>query len=347
VVSRTNVATSAVARAVLEDALGTGDVSSLDALSDGVVVDSPLRDDTFTGHEGFREYANAVRLAFPDARFELHDSIGDADAAALRWTLHGTHRGPVAFLPASDRTVSVEALELYRFDEDGRVVEIVTRLNQLRFFEQIGLVPEGTGPATPPPRPVQAILKLRIGYLRMRAPDYVEPTAAETDAGREPDADPATARTRRVAVAAFERYIRDYDMTDVSLLAPDLELYTHARPEPYVGPDGLASFLGQIHDGFPDACFTLDRVVAEDDTAVMQWTLQATNLGPLFGFPPTNRPVRLTALELMRVGEDGLLHEVRLMIDPLSILRQVGMLPSRVGRPLRWLIERRVGKGRH
>jgi steroid delta-isomerase-like uncharacterized protein len=344
-VTQTQQARSTAARTVLEDYLGAGDLSTLDALSEDVVVDSPLRDDPYTGHDGFRDYAKAVREAFPDARFEVHDRIGDDDTAALRWVLHGTHAGQLAFVPATGRTVSLEALELYRFDEDGRVAEIVTRSNQLRFLEQIGLIPEGTGPGTPPPRPVQAVLNLRIGYLRMRAPAYVKPAALRTEVEQETDDDPITERTRRVALAAFERYIRDNDLTDLSLLAPDLELYTHARPEPYVGPAGLASFLGEIHGGFPDACFTLQRLVAEDTTAVVQWSLRATNLGRLFGFPPTNRPVRLTALELMRVGDDGLLHEVRLMIDPLSILRQIGMLPRRVSSPLRWLVERRVGKG--
>jgi steroid delta-isomerase-like uncharacterized protein len=346
-VTQTKDATSAAARAVLRDYLGAGDLSTLDALSERVVLDSPLRDDPFIGHDGFREYATAVGRAFPDASFELHDSIGDADAAALRWVLHGTHAGPVAFVPPSGRKVSVEALEVYRFDADGRVAEILTRSNQLRFLEQVGVVPEGAGPGTPPPKPAQAVINLRIAYLRLRAPDYVEPTPTAVEADPQGDGSSATDRTRQVARAAFERYIRDNDMTDLSLLAPDVRLYTHARPEPYVGPEGLASFLGEIHGGFPDARFTLEQLVAEDDTAVVRWSMQATNTGPLFGFPPTNRPVRLTALELMRVGEDGLLHEVRLMVDPLSILRQVGMLPSRVSRPLRWLVGRRVGKGGH
>lgn len=341
--TQTRDATSDVARTVLDDYLGGGDLSTLDALSADVVLDSPLRDDPFTGHEGFREYAAAVRQAFPDARFEVHDSIADADAAALRWTLHGTNEGPIAFLPASGRTVAVEALEVYRFDEDGRIAGIVTRLNPLRFLEQVGLVPEGTGPGETPPKPVAAILNLRIAYLRARAPDYAAP-APGVDLEEPPGGDSATERTRRVARDAFERYIRDNDLSDLSLLAPDFELYTHASPEPFRGPDGLRTFLGEIHGGFPDARFTLERLVAQDRTAVLQWKLRATNGGPLFGFPPTNRPVTLTALEFMRTDEADRLREVRLVLDPLTVLRQVGLIPRRLG-PARWLIARRVGKG--
>jgi steroid delta-isomerase-like uncharacterized protein len=344
-VTRTRHATSDIARTVLDDYLGAGDLSTLDALSAGVVVDSPLRDEPFTGHEGFREYATVVRRAFPDARFEVHDSIADSDAAALRWTLHGTQAGPIAFLPATDRTVSVEAVEVYRFDEDGRIAEIVTRLNPLRFLEQIGLLPEGTGPGTPPPKPVEAILGLRIAYLRARAPDYVAP-APGVDLAEPPEGDSPTDRTRKVAREAFERYIRDNDLSDLSLLGPDFELYTHASPEPFRGPDGLRSFLGEIHGGFPDARFTLEELVAEDRTAVLRWTLRATNLGRLFGFPPTNRPVTLTALELMRLDDGDRLDEVRLVLDPLSVLRQVRLLPRRLPGPVLWLIERRIGKGR-
>jgi predicted ester cyclase len=134
-------------------------------------------------------------------------------------------------------------------------------------------------------------------------------------------------------------------VSDGSLLAPELELYTHSRPEPYRGVDGLRTFLGEIHGGFPDARFTLDRIVAENRTAVLRWSMSATNSGRLFGFPPTNRPVALTALELLRLDDDHRLREVRLVLDPLSVLRQVGLAPQRLRGPLRWLIHRRLGGG--
>jgi steroid delta-isomerase-like uncharacterized protein len=333
------------ARTVVEDYLGTGDLSTLDALSPDVVVNSPLREEPFRGLEGFREYAGTVRRAFPDVRFEIHDCIADDRGAALRWTLHATHTGPLAFLPGTGRSVEVEALEVYRVDAEGRVTEILTRLNPIRFFEQVGLVPEGMGPETPPPRPVAKLMELWIAYLRSRAPAYVPPAPASADVEEAAGDGSQTDRTRGVARAVFEQYIRDNDLSDVSLLAPDFELYTHARAEPFAGPDGLRSFLAEIHGGFPDARFTLEQLVAEGRTAFLRWSLQATNLGPLFDFPPTRRPVRITALELLRLDEDDRLRQVKLVLDPLSVLRQVGLLPRRVPGPVRWLIGRRVGKG--
>jgi predicted ester cyclase len=143
----------------------------------------------------------------------------------------------------------------------------------------------------------------------------------------------------------FDRYIRRLDFSDTSLLSPEVHLYTHARPEPFVGPDEVRGFLETIHAAFPDARFSAEQEIAEDDRATLRWVLRGRSGGSLMGVPPSHRPIVLPALEFMRVTADGRVGEVRLKLNPLSVLTQIGILPGRIPRPAMWAIKRRVAKG--
>jgi steroid delta-isomerase-like uncharacterized protein len=315
-----------------------------------VLVSSPLRKEPVTGREEFAAYAESVRAAFPDLRFEILDTIAEQRAAVLRWTMTGTHRGALGELPASGRAVRVEALELYRLDDEGRVSEIVTELDPVPVLEQIGALPAGgMGGESGLPKPAAWILGARMAYLRRRAKRAAAhggtvPRTCPRDSPSEAG-DARTEATRKTAQEVFDRYIRRLDFSDTSLLTPDVHLYTHARPEPFVGPDEVHGFLETIHTAFPDAEFSAVQEVAEDDRATVRWVLRGTSRGALIGIPPSHRPIVLPALEFMRVAGDGRVAEVRLKLNPLSVLRQIGVLPQRIPAPMMWAVRRRVVKG--
>jgi predicted ester cyclase len=49
----------------------------------------------------------AYATAFPDFRLVIDDLVADANKVAFRWAFNGTHRGPLATIPASGKKVSV------------------------------------------------------------------------------------------------------------------------------------------------------------------------------------------------------------------------------------------------
>ena len=77
------------------------------------------------GRAGDLWAARAVRTAFPDLRFTLDVVLESGDLVTGRWTMTGTHTGPLELLglPPTGRPVSMSGQEIFRA-EDGRFVEV-------------------------------------------------------------------------------------------------------------------------------------------------------------------------------------------------------------------------------
>ena len=95
-----------------------------------------------SGPEGVKQFAQAMRAAFPDLRIAADDVRAEGDRVAIRWTLTGTHGGDFFGVPASGRPVSSPGVDIYRI-ENGRIVEIWTVGDDLGILAQIGAIPGG------------------------------------------------------------------------------------------------------------------------------------------------------------------------------------------------------------
>ena len=73
--------------------------------------------------------------------------------------------------------------------------------------------------------------------------------------------------------------------------------------------------------------FTVQDVVAEGDRVVVRWTQDGTHVGEFAGIPPTDKTFTIGGIDIYRV-EDGALCEHWHMVDQLSILGQLGVLPN-------------------
>src|SRR5262249_8750173 len=69
--------------------------------------------------------ARAVRTAFPDLRFRVAVLFGQDDLVTGRWTMTGTHTGPLELLglPPTGRPVTMSGQEIFRA-RDGRFVDV-------------------------------------------------------------------------------------------------------------------------------------------------------------------------------------------------------------------------------
>ena len=118
----------------------------------------------------------------------------------------------------------------------------------------------------------------------------------------------------------------DFSVSD-ALVADDAKFYTHARPAPFIGPAGFREYIGGVRAGIPDTRVVVHETVAEGDTVIAHWTLHGTHTGNLLGIPPTGSVVALEALELVHL-HDGKLTEIRLLMDGMSIMQQLGVIPA-------------------
>jgi steroid delta-isomerase-like uncharacterized protein len=74
--------------------------------------------------------------------------------------------------------------------------------------------------------------------------------------------------------------------------------------------------------------FTIQDVVAEGDRVVVRWTHAGTHVGEFAGIPATGKTFEIAGIDIYRVDDDGKLCEHWHVIDQLSMLGQLGLLPE-------------------
>jgi steroid delta-isomerase-like uncharacterized protein len=92
------------------------------------------------GLEGFKQFANMYRTAFPDLQVPIEDMIAEADKVVARWTARGTHKGDLMGIPPTGKQVTVPGIVIGRF-EGGKFVEGWVEFDALGMMQQLGVVP--------------------------------------------------------------------------------------------------------------------------------------------------------------------------------------------------------------
>lgn len=109
----------------LFDVWGKGDDDAARELLHEDLVDHNRAPGQPPGREGDLWAARAVRTAFPDLGFALDVVFEDGDLVTGRWTMTGTHTGPLEILglPPTGRPVTMSGQEIFRM-RDGLFVEV-------------------------------------------------------------------------------------------------------------------------------------------------------------------------------------------------------------------------------
>lgn len=113
-----------------------------------------------------------------------------------------------------------------------------------------------------------------------------------------------------------------------ALFAPDAVLDDVAVSRHLVGQQQIAEIYARHIVAFPDAVARVERMVAEGETVVAEWTISGTHRGRLLGIPATGRPVTITGVSIIRFRE-GVPVADRRVWDLAGLLRQIGLLPGR------------------
>ena len=140
----------------------------------------------------------------------------------------------------------------------------------------------------------------------------------------------ATAITRtptEVARAAFAAVIGKDPEGIVALGAPgyvdDFVAIGQVR-----GQDAIRAFFSELFAAFPDFEITVDRIVADEASAAVQWHAAGTFTGgPFQGILPTGRRVEIRGTDIMEIA-GGLIQHNTIYYDGATFARQIGMLPA-------------------
>ena len=97
------------------------------------------------------------------------------------------------------------------------------------------------------------------------------------------------------------------------------------------GREGLKNRVTMLVEGLAPT-FTIEDLIAEGDRVVARWTNRGRHVGDFLGAAPTDRPYAIAGIDIYRI-EHGRLAEHWHVIDQLSMLQQLGLIPASDGAP--------------
>ena len=81
--------------------------------------------------ERLRGAFNRFTTGFPDLQFSVQELIAEGDKVVLWWTLHGTHLGTYADVPATGKKVEWTAVDFYTI-VNGKIADLRRQAPSLR-----------------------------------------------------------------------------------------------------------------------------------------------------------------------------------------------------------------------
>jgi steroid delta-isomerase-like uncharacterized protein len=119
-----------------------GNLSLIDELSTDDYVDhEEALPGQPPGKDGVRYFVDAIRTAFPDIKVKtIEASLADGNLEACHVILTGTHRGEMAGMPATGKSVEFSTTDIIRV-EDGKVAEHWGTTDNLALMQQLGAIP--------------------------------------------------------------------------------------------------------------------------------------------------------------------------------------------------------------
>ncbi len=91
--------------------------------------------------------------------------------------------------------------------------------------------------------------------------------------------------------------------------------------------DSHRQMLISLFAGFPDAHWTVEDQIAEDDRVVTRWSFLGTHQGEFAGIAATGRQVTITGVTIDRLVGGKIVEEWEEW-DTLGVMRQLGVVPA-------------------
>jgi steroid delta-isomerase-like uncharacterized protein len=139
-------------------------------------------------------------------------------------------------------------------------------------------------------------------------------------------ADAVEDRNKSVARSFFEDVLDEGKLEDYSKShAPDFVAHAEGRRASL--EEDIAAAREQ-RKALPDMRVKVNALVAEGDLVSVYWTASGTNSAAGWGIPATGKSVSVNGMTLFRF-EDGLMKEEWSVFNEYSIMKQLGLLPTK------------------
>lgn len=92
--------------------------------------------------------------------------------------------------------------------------------------------------------------------------------------------------------------------------------------------EGVLELFRGYRASFPDLRMHVEEVIASGATTVARVTVSGTQNGEFMGMPPSGRRAEVQLIDIMRFDDAGLIAEHWGVVDTLSLLQQLGVIPA-------------------
>jgi steroid delta-isomerase-like uncharacterized protein len=93
--------------------------------------------------EGVKKFFLMQLAAFPDIHMAAEDVYGSGSKVVARVRYTGTNKGDFMGMPASGKRADVQLIDMFLFDDSGRVCEHWGVIDLMAMMQQLGFVPQG------------------------------------------------------------------------------------------------------------------------------------------------------------------------------------------------------------
>jgi steroid delta-isomerase-like uncharacterized protein len=92
--------------------------------------------------------------------------------------------------------------------------------------------------------------------------------------------------------------------------------------------EGVIELFRSYRSSFPDLRMEVEDIVAGDDKAVARVVATGTQTGEFMGMAPSGKQIEVQLIDIMRFDAAGKVVEHWGVMDTLSMLQQLGMVPD-------------------
>jgi serine phosphatase RsbU (regulator of sigma subunit) len=123
-------------RRYIEEVQHQGNLEVADEIFDRYISHQSDGSTLERGPEDVKRFTEEYRWAFPDWRISIDEQIAEGDNVVNRVTLRGTHQRQFRDMAPTGKEIEIKAVTIFRFSEEGKVVETWDYFDQLRLMRQ-------------------------------------------------------------------------------------------------------------------------------------------------------------------------------------------------------------------
>jgi steroid delta-isomerase-like uncharacterized protein len=131
----------AIFRRYVDEVSNEGNLDLADEIFDRYIAHQSDGSTQERGPEDVKRFIGEFRQALPDFRSIIEYQVAEGDMVVTRWRASGTHRGAFRGIPPSGNRIAVTGIGVFRFSEEGKVVESWDNMDQLGMLQQMGGIP--------------------------------------------------------------------------------------------------------------------------------------------------------------------------------------------------------------